>query len=67
MTGDVALFDTNVALPAVNNHDMGPLVTRHHRGHPYAGRLFTEFTEPPGMAVRRAASGQHGAIMSRSG
>ncbi|MDQ6841842.1 MAG: class I SAM-dependent methyltransferase [Actinomycetota bacterium] len=55
MTRDVALFDTNVALPAVNNHDTGPLITREHGGHRYEGRVFTEFPEPPGALDLEAA------------
>ena len=54
ITGDVALFDTNVALREINNHDTGPLVTRHHRGQPYEGRAYTEFAEPPDAAAMEA-------------
>ncbi len=54
LTSDVALFDTNVALAEVNNHNTGPLVLRHHRGTPYQGRMFTEFTEPPDQAAMEA-------------
>lgn len=55
ITADAALFDTHVALPDVNNHDTGPLVARHHRGHPYEGRVFREFAEPPDPAAIEAS------------